>query len=169
MLRLEGGIGKGTKMNNPNRISFFVLSLSLLCAVSSVGRAEDSGTVRAAIEQAGVRFAEAYGRGDAKAVAAFYTEDAIAFPPGAEMVKGRAAIQQMWQETMDSGVKSLSFTVIDVGASGDLAQETGTALMKIQPAGKEPATASIKYVVVWKKQGNEWKLHRDIWNDLPAK
>ena len=155
-------------MNNPGRLSFFVLSVSLLCALSSVCRAEDSSTVRAAIEQAGVRFAEAYARGDAKAVAAFYTEDAIAFPPGAEMVKGREAIQQMWQETMDSGVKSLTFTVIDVGTSGDLAHETGTALMNIQPAGKEPTTASIKYAVVWKKQGNDWKLHRDIWNDLPA-
>ena len=156
-------------MKNPSRLSFFVLTVSLLCAVGSVCRAEDSSTVRAAIEQAGVRFAEAYGRGDAKAVAAFYTEDAIAFPPGAAMVKGRQAIQQMWQETMDSGVKSLSFTVIDVGASGDLAHETGTALMNVQPAGKEPTTASVKYVVVWKKQGSEWKLHRDIWNDLPAK
>jgi len=156
-------------MKNPSRLSFFVLSISLLCAVGSVCRAEDSGTVRAAIEQAGVRFAEAYGRADAKAVAAFYTEDAIAFPPGAAMVKGRQAIQQMWQETMDSGVKSLSFTVIDVGASGDLAHETGTALMNVQPAGKEPTTASVKYVVVWKKQGNDWKLQRDIWNELPAK
>jgi uncharacterized protein (TIGR02246 family) len=156
-------------MKNPGRLSFFVLSVSLLCGVGSVCRAEDAGTVRAAIEQAGVRFAEAYGRGDAKAVAAFYTEDAIAFPPGAAMVKGRQAIQQMWQETMDSGVKSLSFTVIDVGASGELAHETGTALMNVQPAGKEPTTASVKYVVVWKKQGNDWKLQRDIWNDLPAK
>ncbi len=125
--------------------------------------------MRAAIEQAGVRFAEAYGRGDTKAVAAFYTEDAIAFPPGGEMVKGRAAIQQMWQETLDSGVKSLSFTVIDVGASGEFAHETGTALMNIQPAGKDPTTASVKYVVVWKKQGKDWKLHRDIWNDLPTR
>jgi len=156
-------------MKNPGRLSFFLLSISLLCAVGSVSRAEDSSTVRAAIEQAGVKFAEVYRRGDAKAVAAFYTEDAIAFPPGAEMVKGRQAIQQMWQETMDSGVKSLTFTVIDVGASGDLAHETGTALMNIQPAGKEPTTASVKYVVVWKKQGNDWKLQRDIWNDLPAK
>ena len=156
-------------MRNPGRISLFVLSISLMCAVSPVGWAADPSTVRAAIEQAGVRFAEAYGRGDAKAVAAFYTEDAIAFPPGAEMVKGRQAIQQMWQETMDSGVKSLTFTVIDVGTSGDLAHETGTAVMKVQPAGKDPTTASVKYVVTWKKQGNDWKLHRDIWNDLPAK
>jgi len=22
----------------------------------------------------------------------------------------------------------------------------------------------IKYIVVWKHEGGEWKLHRDIWN-----
>jgi uncharacterized protein (TIGR02246 family) len=139
--------------------------------VSAAGSAwpDDSAGLKAAIEQAGARFADAYARGDAKAVAAFYTEDAIAFPPGGEMVKGRQAIQQMWQSTMDSGVKSLAFTVVDVGASGDLLHETGTAKLNIQAPGKEPATASIKYVVVWKRQGNDWKLHRDIWNDLPAK
>jgi uncharacterized protein (TIGR02246 family) len=157
-------------MKNPSRISAFVLLVSLTCGAGPVW-AGDTATsaVRAAIEQAGVRFAEVYASGDAKAVAAFYTEDAIAFPPGGEMVKGRQAIQQMWQETMDSGVKSLAFTVVDVGSSGDLVHETGTARMNIHPAGKDPTTASIKYVVVWKRQGDDWKLHRDIWNDLPAK
>jgi uncharacterized protein (TIGR02246 family) len=157
-------------MNKPRRISVLVL-FSLMAATSSVLWAEDAGTsaVRTAIEQAGVRFSEAYARGDAKAVAAFYTEDAIAFPPGGDMVKGRQAIQEMWQSTMDSGVKSLSFTVVDVGASGDLAHETGTAVMNVHAEGKDPTTASVKYVVVWKRQGNDWKLHRDIWNDLPAK
>ena len=150
-------------------LSVALLAVSLLSLVSPVSRAQDAGAVRAAIEQAGVRFAEAYGRGDAKAVAAFYTADAIAFPPGGEMAKGRDAIQQMWQSTMDSGVKSLSFTVVDVGTSGDVAYETGTVVLNIQPPGKDSTTASAKYVVVWKKQGNDWKLHRDIWNDLPAK
>src|SRR4026208_2407738 len=45
-------------MKNPGRLSFFLLSISLLCAVGSVSRAEDSSTVRAAIEQAGVKFRE---------------------------------------------------------------------------------------------------------------
>jgi uncharacterized protein (TIGR02246 family) len=157
-------------MKNPPRLSVFVL-MPFLTAASSVCWSADAETseVRAAIEQAGARFSEAYASGDAKAVAAFYTEDAIAFPPGGEMVKGREAIRQMWQSTMDSGVKSLSFTVLDVGASGDLAHETGTALLNIHAQGKEPTTASVKYVVVWKRQGNDWKLHRDIWNDLPTK
>jgi uncharacterized protein (TIGR02246 family) len=153
-------------MKNSRRISLFVLPLM---AAATVCWAEDTSAVRAAIEQAGVRFSEAYATGDAKAVAAFYTEEAIAFPPGGEMVKGREAIQRMWQSTMDSGVTSLSFTVVDVGTSGDLAHETGTALLNIHAQGKDPTTASVKYVVVWKRQGDDWKLHRDIWNDLPAK
>jgi len=158
-------------MKNPHRISAFLLFGSLISAASSMCWSAEAGTgpVRAAIEQLGTRFSEAYASGDAKAVAAFYTEDAIAFPPGGEMVKGRQAIQQMWQSTMDSGVKSLSFSVVDVGESGDLAHETGTAVLNIHAQGKDPTTASVKYVVVWKRQGDDWKLHRDIWNDLPAK
>ena len=156
-------------MKNTSPITKFLLFVSLMSAASAVCWAEDTSAVRTAIEQLGARFSEAYARGDAKAVAAFYTDDAIAFPPGGEMMKGRQAIQEMWQSTMDSGVKSLTFTVLDVGTTGDLAHETGTALLKIQPAGKDPTTASVKYVVVWKKQPDGWKLHRDIWNDLPAK
>jgi uncharacterized protein (TIGR02246 family) len=158
-------------VRHPHRIRAILLIGSLLTAASPVCWSEEPGTssVRAAIEQQGTRFTEAYAKGDAKAVAAFYTEDAIAFPPGGDMVKGRQAIEQMWQSTMDSGVKSVSFNVVDVGASGDLAHETGTAVLSIQEQGKQPTTASIKYVVVWKRQGADWKLHRDIWNDLPAK
>ena len=157
-------------MRRPNRLGAVLLIGSLLSAASPVCWSGETGTsaVRAAIERLGTRFAEAYASGDARAVAAFYTEDAIAFPPGGDMVKGRQAIQQMWQSTMDSGVKSLSFNVVDVGTSGDLAHETGTAVLKVHEQGKEPTTASIKYVVVWKRQGDDWKLHRDIWNDLPA-
>jgi uncharacterized protein (TIGR02246 family) len=158
-------------VRHPDRIRAILLIGSLLTAASPVCWSEETGTspVRAAIERLGTRFAEAYARGDARAVALFYTEDAIALPPGGEMVKGRQAIQQMWQSTMDSGVKSVSFNVVDVGASDDLAHETGTAVLNIHEQGKEPTTASVKYVVVWKRQGDDWKLHRDIWNDLPAK
>ena len=33
-----------------------------------------------------------------------------------------------------------------------------------QPAGGEPVTDIGKYVVIWKRQGDDWKLHIDIWN-----
>ena len=75
-----------------------------MSAASSVCWAEEAGmsAVRAEIDHLAARFSEAYARGDAKAMSAFYTDDAIAFPPGNEMVKGRQAIQEMWQSAIDT-------------------------------------------------------------------
>ncbi len=128
----------------------------------------DEGKARAAIERANAQFSAAYERGDAAAVAAMYTEDAIVFPPGGEMVKGRAAIERFWKDTM-STVKAAALTTLDVEVSGEMACEVGKVDLKIVPQGQQPATASAKYVVVWKRQADgSWKLHRDIWNDLPT-
>jgi uncharacterized protein (TIGR02246 family) len=123
---------------------------------------------RAAIEKVGKDFAAAYARGDYSAVARMYAEDAIAFPPDGDMVKGRAAIEALWKEAGASGIKSLEFEIVDVVSSGNLAAETGIATMHIQPAGQAAATAKVKYVVVYKKVGGAWLLYRDIWNSMPG-
>ncbi len=125
---------------------------------------------RAAIEAANAKFSEAFARGDAKALSAMYTPDAIAFPPDSEMIRGNEAIGDFWKATRDSGVQSATLTTVDVGRSGDVAYEVGKVSLTIQPVGKEPTTAAAKYVVIWKRQPDgSWKLHRDIWNSLPAK
>jgi uncharacterized protein (TIGR02246 family) len=123
---------------------------------------------RAALEKLGKEFADAYAGGDYSAVARMYAEDAIAFPPDGDMVKGRAAIEALWKEGSETGIKSLEFSIVDVVSSGNLAAETGTAVIHIQPAGQAAATANIKYVVVWKKGPGGWQIYRDIWNALPS-
>jgi hypothetical protein len=35
----------------------------------------------------------------------------------------------------------------------------GEAVLTLESGG-----ATFKYVVVWKKVGGQWRLHRDIWN-----
>ena len=155
-------------MISSRRISAVVLAVSLT-AVSSMGRSEEAGMAgaRAAVEQGNARFSEAIARGDAQAVAALYTEDAIMLPERGAMVKGRQAIGEFWKTAMDGGVKSVTVTTLDVGANGDLAHEVGTVLLMINVEGRPPATASAKYVVVWKREADGWKMHRDIWNDPP--
>jgi uncharacterized protein (TIGR02246 family) len=124
---------------------------------------------RARIEKLGKQFADAFGKGDVAAVAAMYAEDAVAFPPESEVVKGRAAIEAMWKGTRDMGVQSIEFTVWDVQTSGILLVETGKATLTVAGAGPVPATVAVKYVVVWKKQKDGgWKISHDIWNALPA-
>jgi len=149
------------------RIGEFALAVALVVAATSVGRSEAAGTdrARAEIEQVNALFSEAIARGDAQAIAKLYTEDAILLPERGELVKGRQAIGEFWKAAMDDGVKSVTVTTLDVGGSGDLAHEVGTVLLTLQAEGRPPATASAKFVVVWKRDADGWKIHRDIWND----
>jgi uncharacterized protein (TIGR02246 family) len=116
--------------------------------------------IRDAVEAGNRAFVAAFLRGDSKAVAELYTEDAQVIAPGAPVAEGRAAIQAAWQKVIDSGVKNVSLNTEDVESAGDLAYETGI----VKLVGSDGATSSARYLVVWKRAGSDWKLHRDIWN-----
>jgi uncharacterized protein (TIGR02246 family) len=132
----------------------------LLGTAATAATAQSSGA-RAAIEAASTQWSAAFKAGDAAGIAALYTEDAIAFPPNSQPVRGRAAIQKMWQDAINSGVKEATLKTTEVEEAGAMAYETGTAVIK-DAAGKVLDEA--KYVVIWKQVGGKWMLHRDIWN-----
>jgi ketosteroid isomerase-like protein len=120
--------------------------------------------VEAEILKNNEKFAAAYNKGDVVAIGAMYTEDAIAFPPGGDLVKGRAAIEVMWKDVQAAGLTDLALQTLSVERDGSLAIEVGTATAKIKGAPQR-----IKYVVTWKRQSDGgWKLYRDIWNDMPG-
>jgi uncharacterized protein (TIGR02246 family) len=124
---------------------------------------------RARVEKLGKQFSEAFGKGDVAAVARMYAEDGMAFPPDAQIVKGRASIEAMWRGVKEIGVQSVEFEILDVQTSGVLLVETGIATLHVTGAGPAEARVKIKYVVVWKKQKDgSWKISHDIWNNLPA-
>jgi ketosteroid isomerase-like protein len=92
-----------------------------------------------------------------------YTVDATALPPGSAMVKGRAAIGAMWK-SMAEHVADPKLTTFDVKRLGpSAAREIGTFSL----ISKEPPSKAVtgKYLVVWQKAGNPWKLAADIWNE----
>jgi len=156
-------------MRSAGRYSLLSALFVLGLGASGFAQAAKPDPVRAAIEKQNAAFSAAFARGDVAAVAAAYAEDAIAFPPDADLVRGRAAIQSMWQSLRDAGAKSLALTTVDVHSSGSLAAETGTAVLKIQPPNAAEQSQTVKYVVVWKKgTDGSWKIYRDIWNSLPA-
>ena len=65
-----------------------------------------------------------------------------------------------WQKAIDSGVKDVALTTESVESAGDLAAETG----KVRLVARDGTASEARYVVVWRRVGGEWKLHRDIWN-----
>ena len=125
--------------------------------------------VRADIETVNREIGKAFSRGDAAAIAAFYTDDAVVMPPNSKMIKGRKAIEEFWKGAMGMGVRSIQLDTLDVQSGTDLAYEIGNATMIIQPQGGKAATDTVKYVVVWKRQPDgSWKLAADIWNSISS-
>jgi len=137
------------------------LALFACCSQAAVFAQPD---VRAQIEAANRRFTAAVAAANAADLAAMYTDDAMVFPPGSDVVHGRSAVQKLWQDVIDSGVKAFSLTTTTVESSADLAHETGTFVMRDAAGG---VLDRGKYVVVWKRVQSQWKLHGDIWNALP--
>jgi uncharacterized protein (TIGR02246 family) len=129
----------------------------------AVGLIAPAFAQQAEIEAVNAKFIDLFNKGDFAAVASLYTDDATAFPPGSAMVKGRAGIAAMWKG-MAEKVGDPKLTTLDVKPLGPTAaREIGTFSLKTK--GATPQDVSGKYVVVWEKVGNDWKLATDIWND----
>ena len=118
----------------------------------------------AEIAEAHRRLEQAFNRGDAAAVAALYTEDATLLPPGADILGGRRAAQARWQAAYDTGARNLSLGPVSVETWGDAAREIGRFTLEAPGQGGETARVEGKYVVVWKRTAEGWRLDADIWN-----
>lgn len=118
---------------------------------------------KAKIETINAKWAELFNKGDFDGLAQLYTADAIAFPPGSAMVRGRAAIGKMWKGMADQ-VSNPKVTTLEVKRlNPSTIREIGTfSLMTKGPSAKE---VTGKYLVVWERIRGDWKLAADIWND----
>jgi uncharacterized protein (TIGR02246 family) len=118
---------------------------------------------KARIEAVNAKWMELFNKGDFEGIAQLYTADAVAFPPGSAIVRGRAAIGAMWKG-MAAQVGNPKVTTLEVARLGPAtAREVGT--FSLTTKGPSPKEVSGKYLVVWKRVRGQWQLAADIWND----
>lgn len=117
--------------------------------------------VHVAIETANERFMHAFERADAARLASLYTEDAQLLPPGGETAHGWEAIRAFWQAAMDSGISAAQLEIAEVEDHGDTVIEVSR--YTLLGAGEQVLDQG-KYIVIWKQERGQWKLHRDIFN-----
>lgn len=103
---------------------------------------------------------------DAAAVAAIYSEDGQVLPAYSKVIAGKPAIQAFWQGCLDMGITSLQRNSVEMELFHATANEVGNYLLY----GRNGKVIDVgKYVVIWKEQGGQWKIHRDIWtSNLPT-
>lgn len=114
------------------------------------------------IELVNREFERLFEAGDpAGAARAVYALDATVLPPGALPVHGREAVAGFWAgAAAQMGIRAVHLTTVELRQQGEGAWEIGQASLDL--AGD--ATAEVKYVAIWAREGGEWKLHVDIWN-----
>ena len=111
-------------------------------------------------------FMDAFSAGDAEKVAGFYTANCRFLPDNGDPVDGRARVQELLQSMMDGGVSSIELITWEVEDFGDTAIEVGKVVMR---GDADELIDDGKFIVIWKKEEDGWRLHRDIvHSSLPA-
>jgi uncharacterized protein (TIGR02246 family) len=146
------------------RPTFLLTALSCAALACQPVPAKLSDADIAAIRAATDSYATQAVAGRDSAVAAQYTENAIAMPPNQPALEGRAAIRA-WFEAFPP-MSAMSFTVLDIDGRGDLAYVRGTYTLTIAASNKTPAMPDHgKYLEVRRRQADgSWLITADIFN-----
>jgi uncharacterized protein (TIGR02246 family) len=135
------------------------------CAHSPGTRGTSAADVRAAIAAVNAEFARALVAGDARAMAAVFTEDGEVIPATQRgFVSGRTEIESYNVRRLTaSRYLDVAITTVHLGVSGDLAWETGTSRVTMQHGESAPVTVTGRYLAVWKRDANgRWRIRADL-------
>ena len=122
---------------------------------------ETASDIREEIRSANENFEKNFASGDARGMASLYTSDGMLLPAGTGIQKGTNAIQNFWQMVMDMGIKAAHLETLEVEQVGETAIEMGQ--YELSGADGQRMDQG-KYLIIWKREEGQWKLHKDIWN-----
>lgn len=135
-----------------------------------------NGPEIATIEALTKKFTEAFRARDFAAVGSMFTTDAVICPPNSNMISGKGNIQSFWER--NGMIQALRFDSMSVKSLGENAMRViGTFTIQIRfqqqgaagslaAAGPQSREINAKYVFVWQKVGDEWKIESGIWNRI---
>ncbi|WP_298516152.1 nuclear transport factor 2 family protein [uncultured Kordia sp.] len=101
-----------------------------------------------------------------KMIGAAYTEDAKIFPQRGDIIASRESIIKYW--ILPEGVKTMNhkITPVEITIVDDTAYDHGYYEGTTLKANGDKSSWKGKYVIVWKRVGDDWKIYLDIWNSI---
>ena len=101
---------------------------------------------------------KAYNAADAKALTALYAKDAVLSTVQEGSFNGPLAIESFWVRDFGDGQPSSTLTLTDAYLSGELAHLEGEYTV-----ADRGTTTEGRYVQLWMREGNAWRIHREMW------
>lgn len=127
----------------------FLVALALAAMGAGCASKAPESPARAEIEAANQRLVELFNRGDYRAVAAMYADDAVLLGPRGYRIDGREAIDIYWDRPRQDA--SWSLEVLDITGTGEMPVQHGRSVLRQQRDGK-PLVADAQFVVIWRRQ-----------------
>lgn len=108
---------------------------------------------------------QSFNKGDVKAIAALYSENAIVSPGNGAVLKGYEAIEGLFQSFLDNGVHSHKIEVVEVYRDGNTLYQVSNwqASAKSQDGETSTFGGVVTLISNINEQG-EWKLQVHSWN-----
>ena len=132
----------------------------LLLAVAGFAGCEGTKTADPFPQAAADGWLGAFNSGDVAGLALMYSEDAQMLPPDEPVASGHAAIEAFWQ-TYNPGQVRIEVSEVDTRKLGEYWFREGPYKAEFPDEG-EPRVG--KFIELWKNEGNNWLLFRQMWN-----
>lgn len=105
--------------------------------------------------------------GEREKVVAMYTEDAKIFPNDRGILEGEE-LANYWNPKNAKSSWSTTYhkvTPVEIKVLGDEAYDFGY-YEGTSSNGDQASDWRGKYVIIWRKEGGQWKIYLDIWNRI---
>ena len=123
--------------------------------------AQPTENIRDVLQKANDGWNSAFNSGNADAVAALYTPDAVVLPSTHAFVRGTIAIKDFWKELISAGVGNHGIELVDAVAAGDIAYATG----KWSAEGGETQRYEGSIVTIFRRERDgSWRVCLHTWN-----
>lgn len=109
-------------------------------------------------------YTRAFNSRNASSLAAFFAEDALLMPPDTASIRGRANIEAAYRARFPIVVGRLEMRRLDFIPSEDRATVIGTFSLTPERDEVGARTAHGKYVVVYRRYGEQWLIAYQIVN-----
>lgn len=117
--------------------------------------------VRRVIEEIHIAYGENFAKGDDSQFAKYYTNDASIFPTNFPKITGKEGINTFFAGAYQMGIRFIKLTTNEVMGGPEIVTESGVVELFID---NDVSVFVGKFIIVWKQEEGEWRMHRDIWN-----